>query len=101
MPLRESAQLCGHLLRELSGGAEDQALSGHHQRVYGVEDGQPEGGCLSAAGLGLARHVLPMQHGRQGLGLDGGHLRIGDLLEGLEELGAEVKRAEGLGHGIR
>ena len=88
------------LVGEFAGRAEHQRLAAEVARVDRVEQADAEGGGLAAAGLGLGNQVHALEHYRQALRLNRGHLGVTEGLEVRQHGGGKRQRREsGVGHG--
>ena len=85
--------------RELARGGQHQHLRIAHAEVEAVQQRQRERGGLAGAGLRFAEEVGAGQQHRDAGGLDRGRGFVANLLEGLEELGAERELREGFSLG--
>jgi hypothetical protein len=63
-----------------------------------MQQRQREGRGFAGTGLGNAQKVAPFQHGRNGLGLDGGWGFVALILQSLKDKRVEAQSLEIIGH---
>ena len=99
MPARELAQLLADLVGQFAGRAQHQRLRLDLSGIEPVQQAQPEGGGLAAAGGGLRDQVAALEERRQALRLDRRHLHVAQGVQALQQGGVERQVGEfGLGH---
>ena len=97
------AEALGDLRRQFARRAQHQHAAATARRAalqQGklMQQGQRKGRGLAGTGLGNAQQVAPFQHGRNGLGLDGGWGFVALILQSLKEKGVEAQSLEVIGH---
>ncbi len=91
---RQAADLGAHLVRQLARGAQHHGLHREAPRIQPLQQGQPEGHRLAAAGAGLRDQVLARQCRRQALGLDRRHLQVTQLAQVVQRGGLQPEAGE-------
>ena len=84
----------GDLHSQLPGGGQDHRLDPVGVDVDMLDDGDAEGEGLAGARGGLGGHVLPVQHGRDAPGLDGGGYLVVLFFQRAHDLRREAQRVE-------
>ncbi|MCY1211583.1 hypothetical protein D9M72_232970 [compost metagenome] len=97
---REAADFLRDLVGQLARGAQHHRLHVEAARIKPVQQRQPEGGGLAAAGLGLCHQVLARQCDRQAGRLDRRHFVIAKLRQRGEH-GGRQRQGGKSGAGLR
>lgn len=80
------------LLRQLTGGSEDESLALLHGGVDLLENGDGEGSRLASTGLGLSNDIVALDNGHDGTLLDGrGSLKTVGVDYASNEQGLELR----------
>ena len=85
MPVASLRSALADLVGEFARGAQHQCLQADLRRIQAMEQPEPEGGGLAAAGRRLRDHIAAFEQCGQALRLDRRHLHVAECIQALEQ----------------